>query len=155
MLLDGRDPAGVLEGLDTFAATVEGAFCATVVCAVIDRSAGEITYSRAGHPPPLVSGPTGSRWLDEAVSVPLAVDEGLARRNATATMGPHDVLVLYSDGLVERRGESIDVGLARLAEAVARSADGSVAALADGLVRDMVGDGSGDDVVVIVKRLQG
>ena len=46
-------------------------------------------------------------------------------------------------------------GLARLADAVARAADGSVAALADGLLRDLVGDGSGDDVVVMVKRLQG
>ncbi len=87
--------------------------------------------------------------------MPLAVAESRSRQNATATMGPEDVLVLYSDGLVERRGESIDTGLARLADAVARAADGSVAALADRLLRDLVGDGSGDDVVVIVKRLQG
>ncbi len=71
-------------------------------------------------------------------------------------MGPEDVLVLYSDGLVERRGESIDVGLARLADAVARAADEPggrpgrrpAAGPAWAAAR-------GDDVVVMVKRLQG
>jgi len=155
MLLEGRDPASVLEGLDTFAATVDGAFCATVVCAVIDRAVGEITYSRAGHPPPLLSGPAGARWLEDGLSPPLAIVDGLERTTATATMGLDDILVLYSDGLVERRGENIDVGLARLATAVADGVEGSVADLADRLLREMVGDGSSDDVVVIVKRLQG
>jgi len=138
----------------TFAATVEGAFCATVVCAVIDRSIGEITYSRAGHPPPLLSGPEGSRWLDQGLALPLAIVEDLGRREATAHMGPDDVLVLYSDGLVERRGESIDVGLDRLSQAVVGRAGEQVAELADGLLHDMVGEGSRDDVVVIVKRLR-
>ena len=154
MLLEGRGPASVLEGLDTFAATVEGAFCATVVCVVIDRTVGEITYSRAGHPPPLVSGPDGPRWLGPGHSLPHALVEGRERQAAPATVGPPAGGVLYSDGLVERRDESIDVGLERLARAVARRADAPVAQLADGLLHDMVGEQSRDDVVVIVKRLR-
>jgi serine phosphatase RsbU (regulator of sigma subunit) len=153
MLLEGRDPASVLEGLDVFAGSVEGAYCATVVCALINRRTGEITYSRAGHPPPLMGGPAGPRWLDDGLSVPLAVIEGVERRNATASMAAEDVLVLYSDGLVERRGENIDIGLARLASTVERVDHESVAALADRLLREMLTDDSNDDVVVVVKCL--
>ena len=154
MLLEGRDPASVLEGLDVFAGSVEGAYCATVVCAIINRSTGVITYSRAGHPPPLVSGPLGPRWLEGGLSVPLAVIDGLERQNATASMAVDDVLVLYSDGLVERRGEVLDLGLARLATAVEAGAGGSVAELADHLLREMLGEATNDDVVLIVKCLQ-
>ena len=146
-------PASVLEGLDLFAGSVEGAYCATVVCALIDRRDGVITYSRAGHPPPLVSGPIGARWLDDGLSVPLAVAEGVERQNAEASMAAEDVLVLYSDGLVERRGEVIDTGLDRLAETVERVDDESVADLADRLLREMLIDDSDDDVVVVVKCL--
>jgi hypothetical protein len=153
MIIEGRDPASVLEGLDLFAASVEGAYCATVVCALIDRRSGEITYSRAGHPPPLVSGPDGARWLDGGLDVPLAVAPGVERHNATASMTREDVLVMYSDGLVERREEPLDLGLERLAETVERRDDESVSELADRLLREMLSDGSNDDVVVVVKCL--
>ena len=153
MLLEGRDPASVLEGLDLFAGSVEGAYCATVVCAIIDRPTGEITYSRAGHPPPLVSGPEGARWLDGGLSVPLAVVDGIERRNARASMSHEDLLVLYSDGLVERRGEVIDTGLSRLASTVERGEGETLAELADRLLRELLNEDSSDDVVVVVKCL--
>lgn len=153
MLLEGRDPASVLDGLDVYARSVDGAFCATVVCATIDRREGTVTYSRAGHPPPLLSGPGGTRWLDGAVSLPLAVGAGVRRGNETIDMDIDDVLVLYSDGLVERRGESIDRGLERLAASVGCSGFGPAAELADRLLRELLVDGSSDDVVLVVKRL--
>lgn len=153
MLLARRDPASVLEGLDLFAGSVEGASCATVVCAVIDRETGTVTYSRAGHPPPLVAGPSGRQWLDGGLGLPLDVRPGAQRHNDIATIGPDDVVVLYSDGLVERRGEPLDVGLERLATSVEAGLDQAVADLADRLLIDMLSDGSQDDVVVVVKRL--
>jgi serine phosphatase RsbU (regulator of sigma subunit) len=155
MLLEGRGPASVLEGLDRFAASVEGAMCTTVVVVVIDRDAGSITYSRAGHPPPLLHGPDGPRWLEGGLAAPLAVSATQERHDASATMGPEDVLLLYTDGLVERRGETIDDGLARLVDRVASGADESVAGLADRLLREMSADTSNDDIVVVIKRLAG
>jgi hypothetical protein len=153
MMLNGRDPASVLEGLDLFAGSVEGASCATVVCAVIDRETGTVTYSRAGHPPPLVAGPSGRQWLDGGLGLPLEVRPGASRLNETAAIGPDDVVVLYSDGLVERRGEPLDIGLARLAASVEAGLDETVADMADRILLDLLPDGSQDDVVVVVKRL--
>lgn len=153
MLVQGRDPASVLEGLDLFAGSVEGASCATVVCALIDRAAGTITYSRAGHPPPLVAGPSGRKWLDGGLGLPLDVRPGAKRTNQTTTISPDDVVVLYSDGLVERRGEPLDVGLERLATSVEAGLDETVADMADRILLDLLPDGSRDDVVLVVKRL--
>jgi hypothetical protein len=153
MLLNRRDPASVLEGLDLFAGSVDGASCATVVCAVIDRETGTVTYSRAGHPPPLVAGPSGRQWLDGGLGLPLDVRPGAQRTNHTATIGPDDVVVLYSDGLVERRGEPLDMGLERLAASVEAGLDSTVADMADRILLDLLPDGSQDDVVVVVKRL--
>jgi serine phosphatase RsbU (regulator of sigma subunit) len=155
MVLEGRGPASVLEGLDRFAGSVEGAACATLVVAIIDRNGGTITYSRAGHLPPLLCSSEGPRWLDEGLSTPLAVVDDQQRAESSATMGPDDVLVLFTDGLVERRGETIDDGLARLAGTVGSRADESVVELADRLVKEMADDGTRDDIVVVVKRLTG
>ena len=117
MILEGRDPAAVLDGLDTFASSIEGAACATVVCAVFDRNKRTLTYARAGHPPPLIVNAAGVTWLDQAGGPPLSIDTGRPRANAVVDVDDADVLVLYSDGLIERRGESLDIGLDRLAVA--------------------------------------
>ncbi|MCC6437877.1 MAG: serine/threonine-protein phosphatase [Acidimicrobiales bacterium] len=155
LLLEGRDPARTLEGLDLFASSLPGAYCATAAVLVVDRHGREVTYSRAGHPPPLVIGAGGSRWLDGAVAFPLGVDPGIARHNATERLHPADVLVLYSDGLVERRGELLSDGLERLADAAGALIGRSVQDIADGLLRSLLADGAGDDVVLVVKQLPG
>ena len=154
MLLEGRHPAGTLDGLDLFASSLDGAFCATVVVATFDRDDGTVTYSRAGHPPPLVVNGSGSTWLDQATGPPLAVGTaGSSRRNATHVLGGDDMIVLYSDGLIERRGESLDVGLERLAAAGSAMFGSGVQQFADGLIRMLLPDVARDDVVVVVKQL--
>lgn len=153
MLLEGRSPGEVLEGLDLFAATLDGAFCATVVCSVIDRATDVVHYARAGHPPPLVVSASGTTWLDGGLGPPLAVDPGARRATAVRQLAPEDVVLFYSDGLIERRGESLDVSLARLA-AVAHEHHGErVQAMADHVLLELIPDGSTDDVVLVVKTL--
>jgi serine phosphatase RsbU (regulator of sigma subunit) len=108
----------VLDGLDTFAASIDGAACASVVCAVFDRKEHTLTYSRAGHPPPVVVNAAGVTWLDRAGGPLLSIDTGRPRANAVVDVEDADVLVLYTDGLIERRGASLDIGLDRLGAVV-------------------------------------
>ena len=153
MLLDGRSPSAVLEGLDAFAAQTPGAACTTVAVAIIDREAEVVTYSRAGHPPPLVVGAGGGVWLDAAPGLPLAVDPAAPRSDAEHELAPDDLLILYSDGLVERPGEIFDTGLARLLDAATTLHGASVHDVADGLIRALLPPAARDDVVLVVKHL--
>jgi hypothetical protein len=154
MLIDGQDPAATVAALDSFASTVDGARFATAVCALIDRRAGTLTYCRAGHPPPLVAGDDGVTWLDRAGGVPLGVKADEVRTAETVRLTPDCTLVFYTDGLVERPGESIDDGLGRLASEVMRLRDEpSVQRVADALLRRLLPGDVRDDVVLVVKRL--
>jgi hypothetical protein len=155
MLLEGRAPSAVLSGLDVFAASIPGAFCTTVMCAVFDRAADELVYARAGHPPALVVDATGAvTWLSDGAGPPLAVDPQVERSDGRRVGGDRrELLVLYSDGLIERRGESLDVGLDRLAAAVVELRDAPVHDVADALVARLLPAQSSDDVVLVVKQL--
>ena len=153
MILEGRDPAAVLDGLDTFASSIDGAACASVVCAVFDRTMHTLTYARAGHPPPLIVNRTGVTWLDEAGGALLTIDNGRPRTTAVVDVDDADVLVLYTDGLVERRGESLDIGLDRLAAAAAELYGDTVHRIAEDLIRLLSPETTRDDVVIVVKQL--
>jgi hypothetical protein len=154
LLYDGRTPAEVLDGLSRYAGSVDNARFATVVCAIVDRAAGMVTYARAGHLPPLViaaSAAGGSRWLDGAGGLPLAVDPDWRYVEETVPLGVGEVLMLFSDGLVERRGESIDDGLERL-RALASSARGRpIHEIADAMVQGLLPHGPSDDTVLVAK----
>ena len=153
MILEGRDPAAVLDGLDTFASSIEGAACASVVCAVFDRNKRTLTYARAGHPPPLIVNAAGVTWLDDAGGPLLSIDTGRPRATAVVNVDDADVLVLYSDGLIERRGESLDIGLDRLAVAATELYGDTVHRIAEGLIRLLSPETTRDDVVIVVKQL--
>src|SRR4051812_13733889 len=152
LLADGRGPAEVIASLDRFATTVPAAECATVVCAVVDLAEQTITYSNAGHPPPLLVHGDQVIWLDQALAAPLAVDAPV-RREERLDVRPDDVLVLYTDGLVERRNESLDDGLQRLASVAVASRDEPVEDVANGLMEALVGTTARDDVALVVKRI--
>ncbi len=154
MLLEQKDPAAVLASLDRFAESTEHAFGATVVCAVIDRAAGSVTYARAGHPPPLLYGPGGVQWLDRIGGPPLATVPDAVRQNHTVPLRSGDLVVLYTDGLVERRGEIIDEGLERLALVVGDVYGAPVHQVADSIIQRVLMDDPADDVVLVVKRLE-
>jgi serine phosphatase RsbU (regulator of sigma subunit) len=154
MLLDDQDPASALTALDSFATTLDGAFCTTAICAVVDRRKGSITYSRAGHLPPLVVASNSVAWLDGAGGVPLGLDPSPPRYNETYELPPDSMFVLFTDGLVERPGERIDTGLERLAAAALELIGTStVQELADGLLARMIDGDVRDDVVVVAKHL--
>ncbi|WP_254898101.1 PP2C family protein-serine/threonine phosphatase [Kitasatospora sp. NA04385] len=149
-------PAQALEVLDRYARSVDGAENSTAVSVFIDRAERTLAYSCAGHPPPALCGPDGAvTFLDRATDPPLgARPEWAGRPQARTAFVEGSVLVLYTDGLVERRREDIDVGLARLARSLARHRRAEPGPLADALLADLVPPaGLTDDTALVVLRL--
>ncbi|MGW0410166.1 SpoIIE family protein phosphatase [Streptomyces collinus] len=150
-------PAQALEVLGLYARSVEGALAATAVQVLIDHHGRLLIYSSAGHPPPVLLHADGScDLLDRATDPPLgARPEHVPRPQATTTYAPGDTLVLYTDGLIERRGEDIETGLIRLTSALATCTGFGAEHLADALLARLgVTSGAGDDIALVVVRLQ-
>ncbi|MGQ4379668.1 PP2C family protein-serine/threonine phosphatase [Streptomyces sp. SAS_267] len=149
-------PARALDVLGLYARDVEGALAATVVQAVVDTRASRIMYSSAGHPPPILVHPDGTfDLLDGATDPPLgARPEHVPHPHAELRYTRGDTFVLYTDGLIERRGEDIDASLRRLTDALTRHGDREPEGLADALLADLgVSSGAPDDIALIVIRL--
>jgi serine phosphatase RsbU (regulator of sigma subunit) len=133
LLLENNTPAQALTALDTFTALIPDAHCSTVFCAIIEPAASRITYSSAGHPPAILVDAGGShRILEQAQSLPLAVRDRLHRPETRADLPPGSTLLLYTDGLVERRQESLDVGIARAVDTLTAGRHQAPEKLADG-----------------------
>jgi anti-sigma regulatory factor (Ser/Thr protein kinase) len=149
-------PGELLERLDGFLARTKTTDFATVCYAIIDPASASLEYACAGHPPMLVVSPAGeTTWLDGAQSAPLSGDTHRSRPQATAVLEPGSLLVLYSDGLVERRKETIDRGLQRLAEAARSVAALPVEEVCRTLVAKLGVDAlREDDVAVMALRLE-
>jgi len=149
-------PARALDVLGLYSRYVDGALATTVVQAVVDTHARRITYSSAGHPPPVLLHQDGTcDLLDQATDPPLgARPKHVPRPQADLPYTPGDTFVLYTDGLIERRGEDIDASLQRLTDALARYARHNPEHLADALLAHLgVSSGARDDIALIVLRL--
>jgi serine phosphatase RsbU (regulator of sigma subunit) len=151
----GARPADVLKALSDACPAVTGVEFATLGYAEYDPAGAVITYACAGHPPPLLVTGGQATYLDGGRSAPLGFGES-ARTEAELTVPPGAMLVWYSDGLIERRGENIDRGLDRLA-ALAASVGGTDAQhWSDSLLSGMTsGQVISDDVVVACLHLRG
>ena len=152
LVLHLERPGEVLDALDAFAQRIDGALCTSVLCAVVEGDV--VRYSSAGHVPALVVHPNGGhRFLDGGRSVPLASVAAAPRPEATIDLEPGSTLVLYTDGLVERRNESIDTGLDRLATTVTENRHLDGEALIDQTMSELLPAGrQADDVAVVVYR---
>ncbi|GGN96292.1 hypothetical protein GCM10011579_097610 [Streptomyces albiflavescens] len=149
-------PAQALEVLGLYARSLEGATAATAVKVLIDTRSMLIIYSNAGHPPPVLLHSDGTcEMLDQATDPPLgARPHHVPRPQAGLSYAPGDTLVLYTDGLIERRDEDIDASLARLTTALAEDSTLAPGQLADALLTRLgVAGGAPDDIALIVIRL--
>jgi serine phosphatase RsbU (regulator of sigma subunit)/anti-sigma regulatory factor (Ser/Thr protein kinase) len=154
LLLDHPSPRAALSGLDRFAARLPGAQCTTVVCAVLDPETGDLVYSSAGHPPPILVDADGTtRTLDDGHTIPVGLRPDRPRPEAHVIVAPGTTVLLYTDGLVERRGTSLDQGIDRAAVLVQEGRESTLDALADRImVRLAPGSGYQDDVAVLLYR---
>ncbi|EST20705.1 PP2C family protein-serine/threonine phosphatase [Streptomyces roseochromogenus] len=149
-------PAEALNVLGRYAHVVDGAESATAVTTFIDFDHHTITYSSAGHPPPALVQPDGRvEFLDQATDPPLdARPDPIPRPQAGTDYAEGATLVLYTDGLIERRGEDIDTGLARLAESLDRHRDEDPERLADAVLLELLPPGGAtDDTALVIVRL--
>lgn len=151
-------PGHVLAALDRFATGLPLARMATLVYAEVGLAGGTVRYACAGHPPPaLVAADGSARLLWDGRRLPL----GLAPSSdpaveGSATLGPEDQLLLYTDGLVERRSESLDDGLARLVEQLADARADAPQETVDRLVAALAETGQHpDDVCVLSVAVDG
>jgi len=114
LLRDAGESLQALHRIDRMATRVPVMRAATVCVAVLDPTSGELTYGTCGHPPPIVIGPDGrSRCLAPSGAGPLGT--GSPPATSTDALRPGEVLLLYSDGLVERPGQPVTAGIDRLA----------------------------------------
>ena len=150
LLLQDHTAPQVLAAMDHVAALIPDAVCTTLFCAIIDRDTGTMRYSRAGHPPAIVARADGrTELLDGARSVPLATVD-VARLEATAVLAPGDTLLLYTDGLVERRNVLLDTGIGHAREVLAQAQDLAPTEIADRLAEELLSDGHDDDVAYLL-----
>lgn len=154
LLINGTAPARLLEELDSAAALIPGAYFTTVFVGTIDTDTGAMTYSSAGHVPALLAAPGATpETLTGAASVPLAVERTGPRPEASIFLSPSSTLMLYTDGLVERRECLIDDGIERAGRVLADTSGSPAEAVADAVLRGLAPvEGFDDDVAIVVYR---
>ena len=114
------DLGHVLRRADAFAARMPALSTATLALAVLDPAGGTLRYTTCGHPPPLVIGIDGeARYLEGTGTGPLGT--GSAPVLAVSALAPGELVLLYSDGLIERPNRTLAEGMAELAVAASRA----------------------------------
>ncbi|GIH19809.1 SpoIIE family protein phosphatase [Rugosimonospora africana] len=154
LLLRATGPSEVLTALDQFAVLLPEAICTTALCAILDPGNGQLVYSSAGHPPAILTLSDGrTELLAAGLGLPLGVLPGRPRQETNTVVPPGAVLLLYTDGLIERRRRPLEAGIARAAETVRDYRALPVEQLADRLLSQMTSsDGYSDDVALLLYR---
>ena len=160
----GEGPADVLRSVDEVMQTLRIDTTATVIVARLEQTADErsrgvtrLRWSNAGHPPPMVLQPDGTVTVLPEVEADLllGIDPSSARGESQISMDRGSTVLLYTDGLVERRGQSLDDGLAKLRSTLSELASQpmSFAELCDRVLERMLPPRPEDDVALVAVRL--
>ncbi|WP_432561414.1 SpoIIE family protein phosphatase [Kineococcus sp. SYSU DK003] len=157
-------PAAVLAGVDRAMVTLDVGTTATAVVARLEQTEQEaqrgvrrLVWSNAGHPPPVLVSPRGEVSLLQAraTELLLGVVPEVPRSESVAVLEAGSTVLFHTDGLVERRGEALDDGLARLTRCLGRLAPQDLAldALCDAVLQQMLPERPEDDVALLAVRL--
>ncbi|HKC27555.1 MAG TPA: PP2C family protein-serine/threonine phosphatase [Jatrophihabitans sp.] len=141
-----HEPAAVLDRLSAMVAVGRDGQFATVLCGVLDVATREMTLASAGHLPPLVIGDGTSAFAEISTGPPIGVPPNRPYQTVTVRVPPRSTLLAFTDGLVERRGETLDVSLARLRSLVGSAS--SVQQVFELLTPNEVSGGS-DDIAIL------
>jgi len=149
--VEGHGPGTLLAKLDRLVRSTPHDYFATILCAQVQIGAHSVTLASAGHYAPLLADADGVRFADLRVGAPVGAGDGTPYEEVTVTVGARATLLAYTDGLIERRGEVVDVGLARLRDSAAAAA-GSLDEVVSRLIADLAHDEGDDDTAVLGVR---
>jgi anti-sigma regulatory factor (Ser/Thr protein kinase) len=152
--LRGDEPERLLASLNSLAHALDGRPMATCQVVRVDAARRRVQVASAGHPPGYVIGPDGTRTQLRGKGPPLGVSRAASWSTETVEIEDGSTLVLYTDGLIERREEALDAGFARLERVMGELDADAPEEFAERLVAGLRPDaGFGDDVAVLVCRL--
>ncbi len=152
--VEGRSPAKVIESLNRLLLDAGADHMATMFYGVLDAASGVLTFTNAGHPPPLLAEPGREPTFVEGIQgLPIGALATARYAENRCELSPGSTLLLYTDGLVETRTMPLEVGLGHLRDAV-REGPRGLDALCAHVVRRGLGDRPGqDDVAVLAVQL--
>ncbi|MEU3654864.1 PP2C family protein-serine/threonine phosphatase [Streptomyces sp. NPDC032161] len=159
-VMEGEDPVAVLSDLELLLRLTEPARSATALFAYCEPSCRKILLAGAGHTPPLLIGDGHTEFVETSVSAPLGMLACWEAPSVEIAPAPGETVLLYTDGLLRRTGDSTDRAFARLHSAAARvpkALRDDASAVADHVLRTMLPDGldqggGSEDVVVLAAR---
>jgi PAS domain S-box-containing protein len=149
--LEGHGPVALIERMNGYHAALGADLMTTMIFAIVEIDAGTIRFVSAGHPPPLIVAADGTTRVLDGGGPPLGVLDTWRYEERIATLEPHASALLYTDGLIERRGERLEDGLARL-RAVASPAGESAYATCRAVLEGVDAAAADDDVTLVVVR---
>ncbi len=144
----GDDPADILNGLTRLLDVVHDHHFATVLCAIVNLDQQTITIANAGHPAPMLLHSSGVSFLATEVGPPIGVATSCGYNAVTHEFSPGSSVLMFTDGVFERRGETVDTGLERLRESVPASAERLTDVL-DGVLANQMTAESHDDSAIL------
>ncbi|MEV6803713.1 SpoIIE family protein phosphatase [Streptomyces sp. NPDC051132] len=153
--VDRPEPPGeVLRRLDLASHTLNPQFTATCVYGLVESKGGTVClhHSSAGHLPPLLTTREGdTRYLDTGRGLLIGMDPGMPRLSARDPLPPHSTLLFFTDGLIERRGESLDDAMTRLRRHTAAQARAPLDVFCDEMIIKF-GRDTTDDIALLALR---
>lgn len=148
----GDPPDEVLRKLSSLLHIEDSGHFATALCGLIRADRHEVAVANAGHLPFLVLDGSSSKFIVEDVGPPIGVTEHPVYRVATIHVPPRATLLGFTDGLIERKGESIDVGLGRLGVVAGSKQHLSLDAMITSVVEELTREGTDDDAAILGVR---
>ena len=149
LAITGAGPGSLLSWLNSVACHLTQDTFGTAICCLYDPESGALRWARAGHPPAVLVRNAKARLLAQPRGVLLGADADSCYEEASTTLRPGDTLVLFTDGLVERRDKSIDESIKTLLKLASRPVD-DVDSYADLLVAKLASDTNDDACMVVV-----
>ncbi|MEU8132687.1 SpoIIE family protein phosphatase [Streptodolium elevatio] len=155
MAYTGAEPAQILTWLNRMVCHQRSDYIATVICALVNPRTRTMTWSQAGHLPPLHVREGAPRVLQTPFGMVLGASSGAAYGSAVVDLAPGDMVLMYTDGLVEHRGADLGRGLSRLVGTVREGCDGELDACVEHVMRHLGTPNPQDDTCLIGFQIPG